>query len=314
MRTLTLKHPLELANPVLTVGTFDGVHRGHLSVLEAVRALAKERGGPAVAVTFDPHPRSVIDPSSAPGVLTSLAEKEWRLRSSGLDVLGVVPFAQDVRNLSPEAFTELYLVRYLNAQAIVVGYDHGFGKGRSGDLGTMQELGKQFGFEVFSVPPVLIGEEPISSTRVRTHVLQGEMEAAQQLLGAGYVVAGQVIRGDGRGAKLGFPTANLALSDPQKLLPPNGVFAARVYTPEARDAVLNLGVRPTFDGQDRSFEVHILNFDGNLYGSTVYVEMIQRIRPERKFESPEALVQQVRADCQLARDVLSQKDQTLLWR
>ena len=316
MRIITLETPLDLPAPVVTVGQCDGVHLGHVAVLEAVCAEAASRKGTGVVVTFDPHPRTVIDPTQAPGILTSLEEKVRRVAPLGIDLLVVVAFTQALRKLSPEAFVEDYLVRRLRAQVVVVGYDHGFGKGRRGGLETMQALGRDFGFGVRSVAPVLIDGKPVSSTRIRRLVVEGNLEAACRLLGGGYPVAGRVAHGDGRGRTLGVPTANLAIEEPGKLMPPDGVYAAWAYLPSGDrcDAVLNLGYRPTFNGRSRALEAHILDFEGDLYGQRLTLELVHRIRGEQRFETPAALIAQIKNDLEAARDVLSHVDTTLLRR
>ena len=314
MRTVTLKERLVLERPVLTVGTFDGVHLGHRGVLRKVHEESEARNGTSVVVTFDPHPRTVIEPDAATGVLTSLPEKRWRIDGGAIDLLAVVPFTGELRDLGPEAFVERYLVGYLNASAVVLGYDHGFGKGRSGDLEMMQMLGRRFNYDVYSVPPVLIDDEPISSTRVRKLIVDGNLKDAGRLLGGGYTVIGRVERGDGRGAQIGFPTANVAVEETRKILPADGVYAAWVYTPERRPGILNLGFRPTFNGKSRTLEVHILDFSGDLYDREITLEMVHRIRGEQKFEGPDALVSQIRADIESARKALSQTDVTLTRR
>ncbi len=316
MRTVTLDMSLELPTPVVTVGQCDGVHLGHASVLEAVRTEAEARTGTGVVVTFDPHPRTVIDPAQPPAVLTSLEEKVRRIEPLGIDLLAVVAFTPALRDLSPEAFVREYLVRRLRARVVVLGYDHGFGKDRSGGLDTMQALGEACGFEVRSIPPVLVDGDPVSSTRIRRFVAEGDLEGAGRLLGSGYPVVGRVVRGDGRGRQLGFPTANLLTDDPGKLLPPDGVYAAWVYPApgERYGGVLNLGYRPTFNGRTRTLEAHILDFEGDLYNQTLGLELVQRIRGEQRFENPAALVAQIHRDRETARDALSQVDVTLLRR
>ncbi len=307
MQTRTLEQTLELANAVVTVGTFDGVHRGHRAVIEAVVSAARARSGTAVAVTFDPHPRAVIHPADPPVVLTSMNEKRRRLGDAGIDVLAVIPFTRQVQMLSPEAFVSTYLVEYLGAKVVVLGYDHGFGKGRGGDPETMRTLGDRFGFEVSVVPPVMVGERPVSSSRLRDLVQKGEIDEARELLGGGYPISGRVAPGEGRGRQLGFPTANLALDESMKLLPPNGVYAARAFIPEPYAAVMNLGMRPTFNGKDRLLEAHLLDFNGDLYGRRISLELVGRLRDERRFRNSEALVSQIQRDGQRAREIVEEK-------
>lgn len=314
MRVSSLDDSLDLASPVVTVGTFDGVHVGHRSVLGTVRREAAARSGTAVAVTFDPHPLALIDPQRAPGILTTLAEKTWCLEPVGIDVLAVASFTQDLRSLSRDAFVESYLVGRLGASAVVVGYDHRFGRDRQGDLTAMQDLGRDLGFDVISVPPTHVGGAPVSSTRIRELLSAGDLDGATRCLGGGYPLAGKVVPGDRRGRELGFPTANIALDSAGKLLPRDGVYAAWVYIPHRRPAVLNLGCRPTFDGETRSLEVHVLDYEGDLYDVALMVEFVHWIRGERQFEGREALTAQIRSDVEDARKALSQVDATLLRR
>ena len=307
MQTRTLEQTLELANAVVTVGTFDGVHRGHRTVIEAVVAAARARSGTAVAVTFDPHPRAVIHPADPPVVLTSMNEKRRRLEDTGIDRLAVVPFTRQVQMMSPEAFVATYLVEYLHAKVVVLGYDHGFGKGRGGDPDTMRALGDRYGFEVSIVPPVMVGDLPVSSSRLRDLVRTGRILEARELLGGGYPVSGRVAPGDGRGRQLGYPTANIVPDDSMKLLPPDGVYAARAFVPEQYAAVINLGLRPTFNGKNRLLEAHLLDFDGDLYGRRISLDLVGRLRDERRFRNSEALISQIHKDGQRARDVLGQE-------
>ena len=307
MQTRTLEQTLQLENPVVTVGTFDGVHLGHRAVIEAVVATARERAGSAVAVTFDPHPRAVIHPDDPPVVLTSMEEKRRRLEDAGIDMLAVIPFTRQVQMLKPEAFVSTYLVKYLDAKVVVLGYDHGFGKGRSGDPDTMRAFGHRFGFDVSIVPPTMAGEGPVSSSRLRDVIRKGRIDEAREMLGGGYPVSGRVVHGDGRGRELGYPTANIVPDDAMKLLPPNGVYAAKAFLPEPYAAVVNLGIRPTFNGKSRLFEAHLLDFSGDLYGRRISLELVDRLRDERRFPNSEALITQIHKDGQRARDILGQE-------
>ena len=314
MRQIALDSPGKLSDSVVAVGTFDGVHEGHVAVLNRVRVRAMARSVPSVAITFDPHPLCVIAPERAPHVLTSLAEKVWRVSRLGMDVLGVIQFTAEVRELGPATFVERYLVDMLGVREIVVGYDHGFGKDRSGNLDTVQRLGAQFSFDVVREPPTIQEGGPVSSTRIRSCVTAGDFEGARRLLGGGYPVSGRVVSGDGRGRHLGFPTANVLSEEPGKLMPPEGVYAAWAFVPQRHLAVVNLGNRPTFNGQSVSLEAHLIDFDGDLYDRTVIIEFEQRIRGERRFEGPQALMDQIQRDCSDARTILSKQESTLLRR
>lgn len=314
MRTLTLEEPVAFASPVVTVGTFDGIHIGHVSVIENTIERARACGGTSVVVTFDPHPRQFIDQKNAPGVLTSFEEKQKRLKDLGLDVLAVVRFDNTLRQMTPEAFVATFLVDKLKAKTVIVGYDHGFGKDRQGGFATMKNLGNHHGFSVFSPPAAHLGNQPVSSTRIRKALAEGDLEEVVQLMGQPYPVWGRVVPGDGRGKGLGFPTANLSFETPGKTLPPPGVYAGRVQLDKMYFAVINYGKRPTFGGQEECFEVHLLDFSQDLYGQVLELEICHRIRGECEFESKEALVKQIQLDIQTAKQVFSQSDTTLLRR
>ena len=314
MRIITLVEPADIHKPVVTVGTFDGVHVGHSAVIGALRQEAERTGGTSVVVTFDPHPRQVIDGANAPGLLTTLLEKQWRLEKLGVDVLAVAPFTQALRHVSAEAFVETHLVRYLRAHSVIVGYDHGFGKDRQGGFETMQGLGNRFGFGVQAVPPTLIHGEPVSSTRIRQAILARDFTSVVQLLGSGYPVWGRVRKGYGRGHDLGFPTANLSFDSPAKLLPPHGVYAGWVFLPKPHLSVVNFGKRPTFDAGNPSFEVHLVGYDGDLYERTLELELCAYLRDECTFDSRDALIHQIQRDIEAAKAMLSPGETTLLRR
>jgi riboflavin kinase/FMN adenylyltransferase len=244
----------------------------------------------------------VISPETAPKLLTTLEEKASSLEHMGVGCLAVIPFTDHIRQLNPKVFVDRFLVEYLGAETVVLGYDHGFGKDRSGNLGTVRELADERGFEVVSVPPTLVEGEPVSSTRVRNRVELGEMEEAAQLLGGAYPVAAKVASGDGRGKTIGFPTANLVIED-DKMLPPSGVYAgwASERGEPGKPAVVNLGTRPTFEGKGQRFEAHLLDYDGDLYGKRLSVSLVSRLRDERKFDGVEELATQISEDIAEAR-------------
>ena len=312
MHTVTLESPVALAHPVVTVGTFDGLHVGHVAVIKTAIRTARARGGTSVVVTFDPHPRQFIDGADAPGVLTSLAEKRHRLSGLGVDVLAVVAFDDAIRQLSPEAFVKRFLVDKLGARAVIIGYDHGFGKDRRGGVETMKRLGDRFGFSVFSPPAAYIAEKPVSSTRIRNALFDGDMDAVVQLMGHPYPLWGRVVAGEKRGRALGFPTANLGFDAPGKLLPPPGVYAGVAHLDRPHIAVVHYGKRPTFGGHEARCEVHLLDFSRDLYGTVLPLDIHHRIRGEREFDSKEALIDQIDADirtaeCLLSRHIISRR-------
>jgi riboflavin kinase / FMN adenylyltransferase len=287
---------------VVTVGTFDGVHLGHRAVLEEIARRARAMGRRAVLLTFDPHPLWVIRPEAAPGLLTLPEEKRDLLAESDLDYGVFLRFTLELSRYSPQQFVEEILVRRLGVRELVIGYDHGFGRGRSGDADTLMEIGRALGFAVDVLPPVLLDGEPISSTRIRRAVTEGDLAGARAGLGRPYGFRGRVVRGEGRGRKLGYPTANVEIASPQKLMPPPGVYAVRVSRRGGiHTGALHLGPRPTFEGAVPTLEVHLLDFDGDLYGQEIQVEWIEGIREVRPFPSVDALLEQLGRDVEAAR-------------
>lgn len=286
-----------------TMGTFDGIHRGHLALLKPLIASARTAGVASVMVTFDPHPRCVLDPDHCPPNLTTLDEKMWLLDGLGLDHLVVIPFTPQVAALSAPVFMER-LLRGIELRRFVTGENHRFGHGRRGDSGFLRKFGARHGFTVEVAPTVLRGREPVSSSRVRRLVLLGQVRAAAQLLGREYFVRSTVEHGAKRGRQLGFPTANLRIA-PNKLLPANGIYAARVDLEDGTYAgALSVGVRPTFGGTTVTFEVFILDFDADIYDRLVTVWVVQRLRGEKRFASVPSLQQQMARDVENARRIL----------
>lgn len=292
---------------VVTVGTFDGVHEGHWQVLQEIRRRAESDDRRSVLVTFDPHPLRVVRPEHAPGLLTTAAEKKEILAESGLDYAVFLRFTRELSQYSPERFVEEILVGGIGANELVIGYDHGFGKGRSGDVDTLREIGARLGFGVDVVGPVEAGEAPISSTRIRQAVDEGRVRDAAAGLGRPYSLRGVVVRGDGRGARMGFPTANLDGFGVDKLLPAPGVYAIRAWSRRhgLLPGALHLGPRPTFPGSTSSVEAHLFDVDLDLYGERLRVDFVERIRGVDAFSSSEALVAQLRRDVERARDILA---------
>ncbi len=297
--------PPEPGGSVVTVGTFDGVHRGHRAVLDEISLRARMTGKRAVLVTFHPHPLRIVRPEIAPSVLTTPVEKKEILAESGLDWAVFVQFTPALSRLSPRAFVEEVLIRRVGMGDLVIGYDHGFGRGRSGDADTLRAIGAELGFGVDVVGPVELGGAPVSSSRIRTAVSEGRMEDAREGLGRAYAFRGVVVRGDGRGRRLGFPTANLEVGDPEKLMPPAGIYAARgVLRSGTVPGALHVGPRPTFQGSPPSVELHLMDFDGDLYGESIRVDVLSRLRGIVSFASAEALVEQMRDDVRRAREML----------
>ena len=290
---------------VVTMGTFDGVHRGHAALVGEVVRRARITGGPSVAVTFEPHPREVVRGAPIP-LLTPPAERARLLAALGLDRLVVLPFTRATMDLDAAAFVRDVLVGAVGAAEVVVGHDHHFGKGRGGTPEALRALGEAMGFRVDTVPAVVVDGAPVSSSRVRAALGGGAVGAAERLLGRRYAVAGTVVAGDRRGRTLGFPTINVAPDDARTLLPAHGVYAVRVETPGGeRGGVASLGVRPTFDGADVRLEAYLFDFDGDLYGAAVRVEFVERLREERRYPDAEALVAQMREDAAVGRAILA---------
>ena len=290
---------------MVTVGTFDGLHRGHLAVLAEIVRRAEARALTSVLVTFDPHPLEVVNPAAAPKLLTLPEEKQELLAGTGLDRVVLLPFTREVAAQSAEEF-----VRRLRAEhgmrELVLGYDHGFGRGRAGDAALVRRLGAAEGFDVGMVDAVREDGQPISSTLIRAAVAHGDLDAAARWLGRRYGLLGRVVRGAGRGRTIGVPTINLAPPDARKLLPPDGVHAVWVWWRGTRyGGMMNQGPRPTFAEHGRTLEVHVFDFAGELYGETVRVEWVERLRDVQAFPSREALVAQLERDRQAARASLN---------
>lgn len=290
---------------VVTVGTFDGVHRGHWAVLETLVRYARADGLSSTLVTFDPHPLRIVRPEHAPRLLTTPAEKIEMLAQSDLDYVALVQFTKELSTYSPRRFVDEILLEGLGMRRLVIGYDHGFGRGRSGDVDTLREIGQEVGFAVDVVAPVLVDGEPVSSSAIRTALAAGDVETAGGALGRPYSLEGTVVRGEGAGRKLGFPTANLALRPGHKLVPHEGIYAVRAALRDRYvDGVLHLGPRPTFPGLPPSIELHLFDFDDDIYGRRVRVDFHARIRDIAKFANVKQLIAAMGADCDRARELL----------
>ncbi len=287
-----------------TIGSFDGIHRGHLALLKPLIAGARAASAASVLVTFEPHPRCVLDPDHCPPNLTTLDEKAWLLDQLGLDHLVVIPFTPQVAALSPPAFMQR-LLRGMQLRQIVIGEDFRFGHGRRGDPAFLRRFGTRHGFTVQVGPTLTRGRAPVSSSRIRRLVLLGQVRAAAQLLGRDYFMRSAVEHGVERGRQLGFPTANLRIA-PNKLLPATGIYAARVDVDERSYAgALSLGFRPTFGGNSLTVEVFVLDFDGDLYDTILTVWFVQRLRAEKRYASVPALQQQMARDVENTRRILA---------
>jgi riboflavin kinase / FMN adenylyltransferase len=299
--------PVDSPGTVLTVGTFDGVHRGHWDLLARVAARASELGLDSVLLTFEPHPLEVVNPIAAPRLLTVGDERLEILAESGIEYLAVLPFTPALSRYTAAQFVDELLRKRFHVRHLVIGHDHGFGRGREGSAEVLRELGRVRGFEVEVVGAVKAHQMVISSTLIRRAVAGGDLATAAAGLGRRYSVSGVVTQGDRRGRLLGFPTANLSPPDPRKLLPPEGVYAVMVQTPRGPfGGMMNLGPRPTFADQSVSLEAHVFGEPGDMYGSRVRVEFVARLRDTRRFDSGEALVAQLHRDAEQARGALTE--------
>ena len=290
---------------VVTMGTFDGVHRGHHAVLAEVTRRARATGLDSVLVTFEPHPLAVVNPAAAPKLLTLAEEKRALVAAQGIAQFVLMPFTPAVAQLDAEAFVGRLREEYAMRE-LVMGYDHGFGRGRAGDVELVRRLAQQQGFEMAVVDAVKDNGQPISSTLIRTALAHGDLDSAARWLGRSYGIRGTVVRGAGRGRTIGIPTINLEPPDSRKLLPPDGVYAVRVQVDEKSfGGMMNQGPRPTFGEKSRTLEIHLFDFDGDLYGAVVDVEWVRRLRAVQAFPSRDALVAQLERDRQAARATLN---------
>ncbi len=290
--------------PVVTIGNFDGVHRGHQVILAGLCRDAGQRGTAAVALTFDPHPTAVIKPEAAPTLLMSLDDRLAALAGCGLDACVVQSFSAEFAEIEADAFVARFLVGSLDAQKLVVGHDLNFGKGRKGSVESLVESGGRYGFSVEIVEPVLVDDMVVHSSVVREKVARGEVAAAARLLGRPHRVRGSVVKGTGRGRELGFATANLEPSTPA--VPGHGVYATRAIVGErALDSATSIGATPTFGGGRTVVEVHLFEDCGDIYGEDLSVDFVAHLREQKKFNGPEALAAQIATDVAKSKEILA---------
>lgn len=285
---------------VATIGFFDGVHRGHCSLLSQVVRQAAQRNRQSTVVTFDIHPRQLVNPDFQPLLLTTLDEKLQLLSLQGIDRVAVLHFDEQMASLSARDFMSVVLSRQLNVDTLVLGYDSRFGHGRTAGFADYEAYGRSMGIDVLRATPLLSDDgTPVSSSLVRNLLLSGNIAQANDALGRRYSLTGNVVEGFHEGRRLGFPTANLALADRQRLVPGRGVYAVWAeltgYS-EPMPAMMNIGTRPTYNGCSQTLEVHIIGYEGDLYGQDVTVTFAERIRSEQPFDSPSALASQLQLD------------------
>jgi riboflavin kinase/FMN adenylyltransferase len=296
-----LKGPLK--NPILTIGNFDGVHRGHLALFDKVKERAKAINGQSVVMTFDPHPIKVMKPENGPPLITPIEQKLELISNAGIDVILCPAFTLEFAAISAEDFVQDILMDKLGIQEIVVGYDYTFGHDRQGDVTLLRKMGAWLGFKVHLVDPVYLDDAVVSSTSIRNYVQEGNFPEAKKFLGRDYQICGTVIKGKNRGGKLlGFPTANLKPID--ELIPRGGVYAAKVSVDD-KDyyGVTNIGYNPTFGNGALTVETHLLDFSEDIVGRTVKIKFIQRLRDEKTFSSVKELSDQITQDIKQARNL-----------
>ena len=287
--------PPWLVHPVLALGNFDGLHRGHLKIIERVRRGAAEHGGTPMAMTFDPHPPRVLRPDKAPKLLMTKSQRLESLHSAGISCVAVVRFTRELSEWDPEMFIRTVLVDWLRVSEVWVGANFLFGHGRSGNFTVLRTLGQHYGFRADKIDPVRYKDFVVSSTRIRRLVSEGRVDEAGALLGHPYFIDGTIVAGRRRGREIGFPTANLETAN--ELIPPNGVYATTTTIDGVVHAgITNVGVRPTFGEGELTVETHLLNFSGDLYGRPVRLGFVQRVRDERQFPDIDALREQIEAD------------------
>ncbi|MDA0714039.1 MAG: bifunctional riboflavin kinase/FAD synthetase [Bacteroidetes bacterium] len=296
-----------IERPILTIGTFDGVHHGHRIILQRIMEIAKKEGGQSVLLTFHPHPRSVVNESNSLSLLNTLEEKLELLEEVGLDHVIVMPFTKSFSRMSALEYVRDLLVNTIKVHCLVVGYDHHFGRNREGDIKVLKEYAELFDFRLEEIPAQTIDEVKISSTKIRTALRQGDVEKASEYLGYAYYFSGTVVHGDALGRTLGFPTANILPDDEEKLIPGQAVYAVQVEGPDWRSAgMTNIGLRPTIGGLNESPRIEVNMFDRNedLYGKVLKVHFIQKLREEMKFPSTKELTEQLGKDRDEAKAIL----------
>jgi len=287
--------PPWLVHPVLALGNFDGLHRGHLKIIERVRRGAMEHGGTPMAMTFDPHPPRVVRPDKAPPLLMTKAQRLDALHRAGIACVAVVRFTHELSEWDPDTFVRTVLAEWLRVSEVWVGANFLFGHGRSGNFSLLRTLGQRYGFRADKIDPVRYKDFVVSSTRIRRLVAEARMDEAGALLGHPYAVDGTIVEGRKRGKTIGYPTANMVTDN--ELIPPHGVYATTMTVDGVVHAGLtNIGIRPTFGETDTTIETHLLRYSGDLYGRTVRLSFVQRLRDERRFDSVEALRAQIEAD------------------
>lgn len=290
---------------VLTIGTFDGVHIGHQKIIQRLNEIKNGTDERSMILTFYPHPRMVLDQSNDIKMLTTMEEKTQLLEKFGLDDLIIEPFTKEFSRLSALDFVRDILVSQLHIKQLVIGYDHHFGKNREGNFEQLIQFGELYGFNVEKISAQEIESVSVSSTKIRKAIENGDMSTANTYLGYNYLLTGDIIQGQGIGRKINFPTVNLSIAEDFKLIPKKGVYIVKTHFNDASSfGIMNIGFRPTVGGKGQTIEVHLLDFNGDLYGSSIQIEVLTRLRDEKKFESIEDLAVQISKDEKSARNWL----------
>lgn len=290
---------LAVPNPVITIGTFDGVHVGHQQIIRRITELARACQGESVLITFEPHPRLVLNPEPHDlQLLTTIEEKARALDALGVNHLVVAPFTYEFSQMSADQYVRQFILDQFKPHTLVIGYDHQFGKQRSGNFALLKHYQQEGYFNLEEIPAQMLEAVAVSSTRIRKALLAGEVQEAADLLGRNYHLQGRVIPGQQRGRKIGYPTANLSIASSYKLIPAQGVYAVRIFRQgQFVQGMMNIGTNPTFTNERQvHLEVHLLDFSDDIYGEMLEVEFIQRLRPELRFERVEDLVEQIKQD------------------
>ncbi|MDR6567112.1 riboflavin kinase / FMN adenylyltransferase [Chitinophaga ginsengisegetis] len=304
-----LDHLPEFRNAIITIGTFDGVHAGHRFIIEQLEQAADTCGGETVIITFDPHPREVLQPKpNNIRLLTTLPEKIALLERAGIDHLVVVPFTKEFSEMPARSYLEDFLVARFKPHTIIIGYDHRFGHNREGGLELLEAEQQQYGFTLIEIPQQVVHDLTVSSTKIRKSLQEGGIRLANELLDYTYFLTGTVVHGDKMGRQLGYPTANLHLTDERKLIPAEGIYAVNAQLSgrsELLPAVMSIGFRPTFNGTDLRLEVHIFDFKEDIYGQELTVHFVEYIRSNLKFDNIDALIVQMDKDSAQAKEILA---------
>ena len=300
-----IQHLPLFRNAVITIGTFDGLHNGHRKIIELMQSEATSVDGETVIITFDPHPRQIVAKEKAPlFLINTLEEKIGLLEKVSIDHLVVIPFTEAFANQTAEAYISDFLVNTFHPHTIIIGYDHRFGKGRSGDYKLLEETAAEYHYEVKEIPVYMLQDITISSTTIRAAILEGDIETATNCLGYDYFFSGKVVEGNKLGRTIGYPTANIQITDENKLVPGNGVYAVLINNEKLKiknlGGMMNIGVRPTVDGTKRVIEVNIFDFDKDIYGETLTITLKKFLRSEVKFDGLDALKEQLAKDKEAA--------------